>query len=72
MHFQDGQICRYCFTSFFEKGITLKGKNLLPLGTNSFLLKRTPYQNRKGVQKSKQEVTNVFLVKKCRQVHQMY
>ena len=28
----------------FEKGSTLKGKNLLPRGANSFLLKLTPFQ----------------------------
>ena len=28
----------------YEKGSTLKGKNLLPLGANSFLLEQTPFQ----------------------------
>ena len=36
-----------CFTACqlpSEKGSTLKGKNLLPLGTNSFLLEESPFR----------------------------
>ena len=36
------------------KGSTLKGKNLLPRGANSFLLEETPFQKGLGVQESKQ------------------
>ena len=28
----------------FQKGVALKGKNLLPVGANSFLLEQTPFQ----------------------------
>ena len=46
-----------------EKGSSLKGKNLLPLGANSFLLEQIPFE--KGVQERKQEVTKTLsLVKK--------
>ena len=31
-----------------EKGSSLKGKNLLPKGANSFLLEKTPFQMRKN------------------------
>ena len=34
-----------------EKGYTLKGKNLLPRGANSFLLEYIPFQKVTGVQK---------------------
>ena len=33
---REGTVKLFCFPS--EKGSTLKGKNLLPLGANSFLL----------------------------------
>ena len=33
-----------CTSSSFEKGSTLKGKNLLPRRANSFLLELTPLQ----------------------------
>ena len=42
----------FCLPS--EKGSTLKGKNLLPLGANSFLLEYTPFQKGLSVQVSKQ------------------
>ena len=42
-----------------EKGFTLKGKNLLPLGANSFLLKYTPFQKGLGAQESNQGVRKV-------------
>ena len=42
-----------------EKGSSLKGKNLLPMGANSFLLKLTPFQKGCNVLESKQEVTEV-------------
>ena len=32
-------------------GFTLKGKNLLPRGANSFILEYTPFQNELGVHK---------------------
>ena len=36
-----------------KKGSTLKGKNLLPMGANSFLLEWTPFQKGLSVQFSK-------------------
>ena len=42
-----------------EKESTLKGKNLLPMGANSFLLEWTHFQMGLGVLESKQEVTKV-------------
>ena len=42
-----------------EKGSNLKGKNLLPLGANSFLLKLIPFQKGSNMLESKQEVTEV-------------
>ena len=48
-----------------EKGSALTGKNLLPLGANSFLLE-TSFQKGVGVQGSKQKVPKVAsLVKTC-------
>ena len=41
-----------------EKVSTLKGKNLLPLGANSFLLEKTPFHKGLGVQESKKEITD--------------
>ena len=38
----------------------LKGKNLLPLGANSFLVEQTPFQKGLDVKKRKQEVTKVL------------
>ena len=38
-----------------EKGSSLKGKNLLPLGANSILLEKTSFQKRICVQESKPE-----------------
>ena len=43
----------------FEKGSTLKGNNLLPAGSVSFLLEKTPFQKCPGVQERKQEVAKV-------------
>ena len=43
IHFQWRQIYQDCF----EKGSTLKGKNVLPMGANYFLLEYTPFQ--KGI-----------------------
>ena len=45
-----------------EKGSTLRGKNSLPLGANSFLLKQTPFWNRVDELGSQQEVTKFNLV----------
>ena len=42
-----------------EKGFSLKGNNLLPLGANYFLLEETPYQRGFGHRESKQDVTAV-------------
>ena len=42
------------------KGSIVKGNNLLPLGANSFLLEKTPFQKGIGVQEHKQEVTNII------------
>ena len=47
----------FCLPS--EKGSTLTGKNLLPMGANSFLLEWTPFQKGFGVQESKPKVTKV-------------
>ena len=49
----------------FWKGVCSKrkefqGKNLLPLGANSFLLEQTSFQKGLGMQASKKEVTKVF------------
>ena len=41
------------------KESTLKGKNLLLRGANSFLLEWTPFEKRISVQDSKQEITKV-------------
>ena len=43
----------------FCKGSTLKGKNLLPLGANSFLLEKTPFQ--KGGENSFDRVEGVSM-----------
>ena len=48
-------ISLFCFFIPSEKGSTLKGKNLLPLGANSFLLGQTPFQKSPGVKESKEE-----------------
>ena len=48
----------FCFPS--EKRSTLKGRNLLPLGANFFLLEKTPFQKGIGVLESKQEVMKVM------------
>ena len=42
-----------------EKRSTLKGKNLLPRGANSFLLGYAPFQKGVGVPERKQEITKV-------------
>ena len=36
-----------------EKGPTLKGKNLLPVGANSFLFEKTPFRKGTGVEDRK-------------------
>ena len=41
----------------------MKKKNLLSLGTNSFLLDRTPFQKGLIVQESKYEITKGIMVK---------
>ena len=35
-----------CINKSLLQGFILKGKNLLPVGANSFLLEQTPFQNR--------------------------
>ena len=47
----------YCLLS--ENGSILKGKNLLPLGANSFFLELTPFQKGLRVHGSNPEVTKV-------------
>ena len=42
-----------------EKRSILKGNNLLPFGSISFILERTPFQKGISVQEDKQEVTKV-------------
>ena len=55
-----------------DKRSTLKGKNLLPLGANSFLLEWTLFQKGLGEQECKQEVTKVVsLVKHNRNSHSL-
>ena len=62
--FRDGNSVKI-LSPVSEKGSALKGKNLLPLGANSFLLDETLFQKGLGMQESKKEVTKVvFLVKK--------
>ena len=41
--------------SLSEKGCTIKGKNLLPAGANSFLLELIPFKKSLGLQDNKQE-----------------
>ena len=50
--FQRRQLCQ----NLFEIRSTLKGKNLLPVGANSFLLEKTYFRMWLFVQKSKQIV----------------
>ena len=52
----------------FEKGSTLKGKNLLPVGANSFLLEKIPLQKCLDLQESKQEVTSCLPVTKWQKI----
>ena len=52
------------FCLFSEKGSTLKGKNLLPMGVNYFLLEWTPFQKGFVVQKCKKEATKAESRKK--------
>ena len=47
------------FVSLLKKGSAIKVKNLLILGSNSFLFEYTPIQKRFGVQKRKLKVTKV-------------
>ena len=47
-----------------EKDCALKGKNLLPVGANSFLLEQTPFQKETDVHESKQEVTDIVSLEK--------
>ena len=53
------QFSKSCLTSILKKGSTLKGKNLLPLGANSFLLKRTPFRKGLVLSKNTNEVTRL-------------
>ena len=46
------------------EGSTLKGKNLLLKGANSFLLEKTPFSNWLRVQESKQAVRIFAFVRK--------
>ena len=48
------------FLSPSGKGSTLKGKNFLPVGANSFLLESTPFQKGNSAEESKLEVMKVF------------
>ena len=52
------------FCLFSEKGSTLKGKNLLPMGVNYFLLEWTPFQ--KGYKNAKRKPQKLNLVKNDR------
>ena len=45
-------------------GSTIKGKNLLPMGANSFFLESTPFQKVYGMQESIQEVAEVVSLMK--------
>ena len=53
----------------FEKGSTLKGKNLLPGGANSFLLELTPIRKGLNVQEDKQEDNKICLPYEKRQLN---
>ena len=50
-----GETMSKVFSSPSEKGSILQGKNLLPLGANSFLVELTPFQKGIVVQLNKQE-----------------
>ena len=56
MHFQGRQLNKNGVCLASEKWSILKGKNLLPVGANSFLLEKTPFQKVLDMQESKQEV----------------
>ena len=47
------------FLALSEKGSTLKEKNLLPLGANSLLLEKSPFQKSFGMKYHAYEVTKV-------------
>ena len=61
MKFQGRQLFQNCKIVLLpsEKWSILKGKNLLPLGANSFLLEWTHFQKGLGVQERKSKVTRV-------------
>ena len=64
---------KICFCLPSEKESSLKGKNLLPLGANSFLLQLTTFQKGPCAQESKQEVIEVVcLVKNFWKIYQAY
>ena len=52
----------------FETRSTLKGKNLLPRGANSFLLELTSFQKGLCVPKNKHDVTKVVSLVKAHRV----
>ena len=68
--FKGRQLHKKCFASLLKWGVihnesllpmgsTLKGKNLLPRGANSFLLEIIPFQEVLDVQESIQDVTKM-------------
>ena len=67
IQFKGHNSVRY-FVPSSGKGSAPEGKNLLPLGANSFLLEQIPFQKGINVQENKQKVTKVVsLVKRGRQ-----
>ena len=55
-----------------EKGSTPKGKNLLPMGANSFLLEQIHLQKGLVEQKSKQKIMKVVSLVKMAEIYQVY
>ena len=55
-----------------EKGSTLKGKSLLPMGANSFLLEQIHLQKGLVEQKSKQKIMKVVSLVKMAEIYQVY
>ena len=55
-----------------EKRSTLKGKNLLPVGANSFRLEQTPFQKGIGIQGRKEEVRKITIVKNWLELSHVY
>ena len=61
-----------CFCLPSEKGSALNGKNLLPMGANSFPLEQIPFQKGPSIQESIPEVTKVVSLVKWLSIYQVY